>query len=99
MICRLRYHSQGSASPTMSVAVGIDLGTTNTVVGVVRDGRVVTLADEGGRRLIPSIVAFPPSGKVLVGEQAKERRIVDPANTIYSDKRLIGRTSEQEEVQ
>jgi molecular chaperone DnaK len=83
----------------MGVAVGIDLGTTNTVVGVVRDGRAVTLADEGGRRLIPSVVSFHPTGKVLVGEQAKERRIIDPANTIYSVKRLIGRTWDMEEVQ
>jgi molecular chaperone DnaK len=83
----------------MGVAVGIDLGTTNTVVGVVRDGRAVTVADEGGRRLIPSVVSFHPTGKVLVGEQAKERRIIDPSNTIYSVKRLIGRTWDMEEVQ
>jgi molecular chaperone DnaK len=83
----------------MGVAVGIDLGTTNTVVGVVRDGRALTLADEGGRRLIPSVVSFHPTGKVLVGELAKERRMVDPQNTIYSVKRLIGRTWDMEEVQ
>jgi molecular chaperone DnaK len=83
----------------MSIAVGIDLGTTNTVVGAVRDGRAVTLADEGGRRLIPSIVSFHPSGKVVVGDAAKERRIVDPGNTIYSIKRLIGRTWDSDEVQ
>src|SRR5215472_430337 len=82
----------------MGIAVGIDLGTTNSVVGVVRDGRAVTLADDDGRRLIPSVVSFHPSGKVLVGEAAKERRIVDPTNTIYSVKRLIGRTWDQEEV-
>ena len=83
----------------MGVAVGIDLGTTNTVVGVVRDGRALTLADEGGRRLIPSVVSFHPTGKVLVGEAAKERRMVDPQNTVYSVKRLIGRTWDMEEVQ
>jgi molecular chaperone DnaK len=83
----------------MGVAVGIDLGTTNTVVGVVRDGRAVTLADQGGRRLIPSVVSFHPTGKVLVGEPAKERRIIDPSNTISSVKRLIGRTWDMEEVQ
>jgi molecular chaperone DnaK len=83
----------------MGVAVGIDLGTTNTVVAVVRDGQPVTLADEGGRKLIPSFVAFHPSGKVLVGESAKDRRVVDPSNTIYSVKRLIGRTFPSDEVQ
>ncbi len=83
----------------MGVAVGIDLGTTNTVVAVVRDGQPVTLADEGGRKLIPSFVAFHPSGKVLVGEAAKDRRVVDPSNTIYSVKRLIGRTFPSDEVQ
>ncbi len=83
----------------MSIAVGIDLGTTNTVVGAVRDGRAITLADDGGRRLIPSIVSFHPSGKVLVGDTAKDRRIVDPGNTIYSIKRLIGRTWGSDEVE
>ncbi len=83
----------------MGVAVGIDLGTTNTVVAVMRDGHPVTLADEGGRKLIPSFVAFHPSGKVLVGEAAKDRRVVDPSNTIYSVKRLIGRTFASDEVQ
>jgi molecular chaperone DnaK len=83
----------------MGVAVGIDLGTTNTVVAAVRDGKPVTLADDAGRTLIPSFVAFHPSGKVLVGESAKDRRVVDPSNTIYSVKRLIGRTYACDEVQ
>jgi molecular chaperone DnaK len=83
----------------MGVAVGIDLGTTNTVVAVMRDGEPVTLQDEVGRKLIPSFVAFHPSGKVLVGESAKDRRVVDPSNTIYSVKRLIGRTFSSDEVQ
>jgi len=83
----------------MGVAVGIDLGTTNTVVAVMRDGKPVTLADEAGRKLIPSFVAFHPAGKVLVGESAKDRRVVDPSNTIYSVKRLIGRTYASDEVQ
>ena len=71
----------------MGVAVGIDLGTTNTVVAAVRDGRAVTLPDEEGRRLIPSIVSFHPNGSVLVGESAKDRRLIDPVNTVYSVKR------------
>ena len=83
----------------MGVAVGIDLGTSNTVVAVVRDGRAVTLADENGSRLIPSIVSFHPNGSVLVGESARERRLNDPTNTIYSVKRLIGRSWASDEVQ
>ncbi len=83
----------------MGAAVGIDLGTTNTVVAAVRDGRAVTLADAAGRRLIPSIVSFHPGGGVLVGEAAKERRLIDPSQTIYSVKRLIGRSWSTPEVQ
>ena len=83
----------------MSIAVGIDLGTTNTVVGAVRDGLAFTIADPQGRRLIPSTVSFHPSGKVLVGYPAVERRLIDPENTIYSVKRLIGRAWSSEEVQ
>jgi molecular chaperone DnaK len=79
--------------------VGIDLGTTNTVVACVRDGRVHVLADENGRRLLPSVVSFPPGGGVLVGQAAKERRVIDAKNTIASVKRLIGRPWESDEIQ
>ena len=75
----------------MSV-VGIDLGTTNTVAACVRAGRVHVLADDEGHRLLPSVVSFHPSGDVLVGYGAKERRLVDAKNTIASVKRLIGRS-------
>ena len=82
----------------MSQVIGIDLGTTNTVVAVVRDGRAEAIADETGSTLIPSVVSFHPNGNVLVGRPAKERRIVDATSTIYSIKRLIGRSWESEEV-
>jgi molecular chaperone DnaK len=83
----------------MGLAVGIDLGTTNTVVGVVKDGVVSTLPDPTGARLIPSVVSFHPSGKTLVGAPAVERRLNDASNTIYSVKRLIGRPWDSPEVQ
>ncbi|MDP9000678.1 MAG: Hsp70 family protein [Myxococcota bacterium] len=79
--------------------VGIDLGTTNTVAAYVRGGRVHVVADEEGRRLLPSVVSFPPSGGVLVGHAAKERRVVDARNTIASVKRLIGRAWDSDEIQ
>jgi molecular chaperone DnaK len=72
--------------------VGIDLGTTNTVVACVRSGKVHVLADEHGARLLPSVVSFHPNGEVLVGGSAKARRVIDPRNTVYSHKRLIGRS-------
>jgi molecular chaperone DnaK len=82
----------------MSTVIGIDLGTTNTVVSVVRDGQASALLDDAQQVLIPSIVSFHPNGNVLVGRAAKERRIVDASNTIYSIKRLIGRSWDSEEV-
>jgi molecular chaperone DnaK len=78
--------------------VGIDLGTTNTVVGAFRDGEASALADEHGRTLIPSVVSFHPNGSVLVGQAAKDRRVLDPKSTIFSVKRLIGRSWDTEEV-
>jgi molecular chaperone DnaK len=78
--------------------VGIDLGTTNTVVACVRGGRVHVLADEQGRTLLPSVVSFPPGGGVLVGHAAKERRVIDAKNTITSVKRLIGRAWDSAEI-
>ncbi|MCA9713041.1 MAG: Hsp70 family protein, partial [Myxococcales bacterium] len=69
--------------------IGIDLGTTNSVLATA--GEVVRLrgTDSG---VLPSVVAFPPSGHVLVGEEARERRPIDPKNTVYSAKRIIGET-------
>ncbi len=83
----------------MSFAVGIDLGTTNSVVAAVRDGVATPLADLQGVRLIPSVVSFPPGGAVLVGRAAMERRGEDPQHTVYSVKRLIGRPWNTAEVQ
>ncbi len=82
----------------MSRVVGIDLGTTNTVVAAVRDSHAWALPDEEGQTLIPSVISFHPSGTVLVGKGARDRRLVDPNNTIHSVKRLIGRSWDTDEV-
>ena len=79
--------------------VGIDLGTSNTVIAVVQDNKATIIPDKEGRRIHPSVVSFHPNGSVLVGREAKRRRIIDPRNTIYSAKRLIGRSFRSEEVQ
>lgn len=79
--------------------LGIDLGTTNSVVAVADGGQARVLTDADGHRLIPSVVSFPEDGRVLVGEEAREKRLIDASNTIYAVKRLIGRPYESPEVQ
>ncbi|MGA2450449.1 MAG: Hsp70 family protein [Polyangiaceae bacterium] len=79
--------------------LGIDLGTTNTVVATVRGGRVQVLSDELGRRLLPSVVSFQPDGEVLVGHSAKDRRVIDAVNTVSSVKRLLGRSWRSPEIE
>jgi len=78
--------------------IGIDLGTTNSVVAVADQPGGRVLADSDGAKLIPSIVSFHPSGDILVGAAAKERRLLDAQNTVYSVKRLIGRPYASYEV-
>jgi molecular chaperone DnaK len=82
----------------VSEVVGIDLGTTNTVVAAFAGGEARALSDETGNTLIPSVVSFHPNGSVVVGRTAKDRRVIDPQSTIYSVKRLIGRSWDTEEV-
>tara|TARA_B100000795_G_scaffold81863_1_gene59060 strand:- start:1324 stop:3192 length:1869 start_codon:yes stop_codon:yes gene_type:complete len=72
-------------------AVGIDLGTTNSLVATVRSGMAETLPDEQGRHLLPSVVHYTPQGPNCVGNEAAEHNVSDPLNTISSVKRLLGR--------
>jgi chaperone protein DnaK len=71
--------------------IGIDLGTTNSVVSVMEGGEVKVIANQEGSRTTPSVVAFNDKGDVLVGEPAKRQAITNPENTIYSIKRFMGR--------
>jgi molecular chaperone DnaK len=75
----------------MSDIVGIDLGTTNSLIGIMDVGFPILLADGKGSRLTPSVVYFPESGKPIVGSAANRMRVLEPSRTIYSVKRLIGR--------
>jgi molecular chaperone HscA len=75
------------------LAAGIDLGTTNSLVAVVRSGEARTLGDNHAQHLLPSVVAYTDSG-IIVGDEALQQQIVDPHNTIASIKRLMGRGSE-----
>jgi molecular chaperone DnaK len=74
----------------MNDIVGIDLGTTNSLIGIMDAGFPVLLADANGERLTPSVVHFPEVGEPLVGSPASRMRALKPASTIYSVKRFIG---------
>src|ERR1700704_4177421 len=75
----------------MAKAVGIDLGTTNSVVAVMEGGKPTVVINSEGSRLTPSVVAFTRTGERLVGQLAKRQAVLNPENTIYSAKRFIGR--------
>ena len=74
----------------MSKAVGIDLGTTNSVVAVLEAGDPVVVPNSEGSRTTPSVVAFAKDGEVLVGEVAKRQAITNPDRTVRSVKRHMG---------
>ncbi|KKU45934.1 MAG: Chaperone protein DnaK, partial [Parcubacteria group bacterium GW2011_GWB1_46_8] len=75
----------------MAKILGIDLGTTNSAVAIMEGGQPRVLENSEGNRLTPSVVAVSKSGEKLVGVTAKRQAIVNPTNTIFSVKRLIGR--------
>ena len=82
-------------SQKMDDIVGIDLGTTNSLIGVMEAGFPVLLADANGERLTPSVVHFSAEGDIVVGAPAARMRAIQPNETIYSVKRFIGRRSEE----
>jgi len=84
----------------MGKVIGIDLGTTNSVVSVMSGGEPIVIANQEGFRTTPSVVSWTKEGEILVGDPAKRRAVLDPENTIYESKRFIGRKFEevQEEI-
>src|SRR5262245_64706696 len=72
--------------------VGIDLGTTFSLAAYMDHGRPVVVRDENGVALVPSVISFFEDGSVLVGSEARKRALSDPEHTIFSVKRLMGRT-------
>ncbi len=83
----------------MSKVLGIDLGTTNSCMSIIEGGQPKVLENKEGARTTPSIVAISKSGERLVGQLAKRQAVTNPENTLYSIKRLIGRSWNDEEVQ
>jgi molecular chaperone DnaK len=79
--------------------IGIDLGTTNSVVSVIEGSEAKVIANQEGNRLTPSVVAFTDKGETLVGEPAKRQAVTNPKNTVYSIKRFMGRRHNEVETE
>ncbi|HRQ72050.1 MAG TPA: molecular chaperone DnaK [Phycisphaerales bacterium] len=79
----------------MSKIIGIDLGTTNSVVAIMEGGQPKVLINSSGNRTTPSVVAFTDKGERLVGQPAKHQQVTNPKNTVYSIKRFMGRRHEE----
>ncbi len=75
----------------MGKIIGIDLGTTNSVVAVMESGQPVVIPNQEGDRTTPSVVGFTEKGEILVGKVAKRQSITNPLNTVFSIKRFMGR--------
>src|ERR671930_182222 len=81
----------------MSKIVGIDLGTTNSVVAVLEGGSPTVIPTSEGSNLLPSVVGFTKNGERLIGQPAKRQAVVNPENTVFSIKRFMGRKFDEVE--
>ncbi|MBK7643145.1 MAG: Fe-S protein assembly chaperone HscA [Planctomycetes bacterium] len=79
------------ATTPSTLALGIDLGTTNSLAAIWKDGRPVVLHPEGKSGLVPSVIHFPPDGMPIVGREARDHAVADPRHVIFSIKRFMGR--------
>ena len=83
----------------MAKIIGIDLGTTNSVVAVMEGGEPTVIPSAEGERLVPSVVAVNKNGERLVGRTARNQAVINPENTIFSIKRFMGRKYDDPETQ
>jgi molecular chaperone DnaK len=83
----------------MAKIIGIDLGTTNSCVSIVEGGQTKVIENSEGSRTTPSVVAYQDDGEILVGAPAKRQAVINPKNTLFAVKRLIGRKYDEAEVQ
>src|SRR5438552_2753584 len=91
----VRIKSLSGAESMAEKIIGIDLGTTNSVVAVMEGGDPVVIPNAEGGRTTPSVVAFTKDGERLVGQVAKRQAVTNPQNTIFSIKRYMGRRFEE----
>ena len=90
-----RQDEANSEAMAMGKIIGIDLGTTNSVVAIMEGREPKVIVNEEGSRITPSVVAWDDKGEVLVGQIAKRQAVTNPENTIFSAKRFIGRKFEE----
>ncbi len=83
----------------MGKIIGIDLGTTNSCVAVMENGKPKVIESSEGARTTPSIVAYTEDGEILMGASAKRQAVTNPKNTLFAVKRLIGRRFNEDMVQ
>src|SRR4030095_9415944 len=87
-----RSHASGEHQQmSKGRVIGIDLGTTNSVVSVMENGQPVVIVNQEGARTTPSVVGFGKDGERLVGQVAKRQAVTNPENTVFSIKRFMGR--------
>ena len=83
----------------MAKIIGIDLGTTNSVVAIMEGGEPIVIANEEGSRTTPSVVAYSKDGEILIGQPAKRQAITNPENTIFSAKRFMGHRFDESQAE
>ena len=79
----------------MGKVVGIDLGTTNSVIAVMEGGKPIVIANAEGLRTTPSVVSVSREGEIVVGQMARRQAVLNPKNTFYAIKRFIGRSYDE----
>ncbi|MEE4222518.1 molecular chaperone DnaK [Pseudomonas viridiflava] len=95
----MRQPNQSFGRVKMGRIIGIDLGTTNSCVSILENGKAKVIENAEGARTTPSIIAYANDGEILVGQSAKRQAVTNPHNTLYAVKRLIGRRFDEEVVQ